>query len=123
MWLQTNYLPEIHGRDAGIWRRLKVIPWLAIFEGTADDTDLDQKLRQEAAGIFNWLVAGCLDWQRHRLDDPPQVIAETARYRATEALRSRLRTGGAVTKGVYWTSRRQRGVLLIRQLGRKAACR
>jgi putative DNA primase/helicase len=33
MWLQTNYLPEIQGRDRGIWRRVQVVPWVAVFGG------------------------------------------------------------------------------------------
>jgi putative DNA primase/helicase len=84
MWLQTNYLPEIQGRDGGIWRRIRVVPWVVTFDADRQDTDLDEKLEDEAAGILNWLIAGCLDWQVDGLSEPDDVITATAIYRAAQ---------------------------------------
>jgi putative DNA primase/helicase len=113
LWMQTNYLPEIHGRDAGIWRRIKVVPWVAKFEGAAQDIDLDAKLRSEAAGILNWLIEGCLEWQRSGLQESPQVVAATAQYRNTEDVLGRCAddTGLIFTNGLQITAKKLRDTL------------
>ena len=90
LWLQTNYLPEIQGRDGGIWSRIRVVPWNATFRGTpVEDTNLDDKLQNEGPGILNWLIEGCLRWQAYGLDEPREVVAATAHYRKSEDLLGR----------------------------------
>ena len=84
LWLQTNYLPEITGRDAGIWRRIRVVKWVSRFEGPSDDQHLGDTLADEAPGILRWLVEGCLAWQRSGLAEPDAVVRETLAYRARE---------------------------------------
>lgn len=108
MWLQTNYLPEINGRDAGIWRRIDVVPWVASFEGGRQDTDLDDKLRREAPGILNWLITGCLQWQQEGLAPSDEVVNVTARYRAAEDVLGRYATdiGLTFTKGLHITAQK-----------------
>jgi putative DNA primase/helicase len=88
LWLQTNYLPEIHGRDQGIWRRIRLVPWEIEFTDDKDP-DLDQKLRDEAPGILNWLVEGALAYQEEGLDMPPAVEIATADYRGSEDILAR----------------------------------
>jgi putative DNA primase/helicase len=87
LWLQTNYLPEIAGRDTGIWRRIRVIKWVATFAPAEED--LDATFRAEAPGILRWLVEGYLDWQRDGLMEPEAVIRETLAYRKSEDTFSR----------------------------------
>ena len=84
LWLCTNFLPEITGRDTGIWRRIKVVPWLQTFTGKDSDKKLDEKLRAEAPGILRWLVQGCLDWQKHGLEEPEAVKRASLDYRDAE---------------------------------------
>lgn len=84
LWLQTNHLPEISGRDAGIWRRVRVVKWVSHFTGKDQDPDLDAKLEAEAPGILRWLVEGCLAWQEHGLAEPEAVIRDTLEYREAE---------------------------------------
>ena len=43
LWLQTNYLPEIHGSDTGMWSRIRVNPWTVTFDGHASG-DLDAEI-------------------------------------------------------------------------------
>ena len=38
-------------------------------------------MRQEAPGILNRLVAGCLEWQKHGLRPPEKVTLATDEYR------------------------------------------
>jgi putative DNA primase/helicase len=83
LWLQTNYLPEIAGRDRAIWSRVKVVPWEGNFEGSRE-RDLDSTLANEAPGILAWLVRGCLAWRRNGLAEPESVIRATLAYRQKE---------------------------------------
>ena len=87
LWLQTNHLPAIAGRDVGIWRRIRVIRWVTTFPSAKED--LDATFRAEASGILRWLVDGCLDWQRHGLAEPEAVIREGLAYRQAEDIFSR----------------------------------
>ncbi|MGK7312555.1 MAG: phage/plasmid primase, P4 family [Candidatus Longimicrobiales bacterium M2_2A_002] len=84
LWLLTNHLPEIQGRDAGIWRRIRVVEWVAHFRGAEADTALDEKLAAEAPGVLRWIVEGCLAWQEHGLDEPEAVVRATLAYRHSE---------------------------------------
>jgi putative DNA primase/helicase len=89
LWLQTNHLPEITGRDTGIWRRIRVVKWERTFSDQDQDRDLDATLAAEAPGILRWLVQGCLDWQREGLKEPEAVIRATLEYRRREDVLSR----------------------------------
>ncbi|MCF8567729.1 phage/plasmid primase, P4 family [Alicyclobacillus tolerans] len=90
-WMATNHRPQIRGRDLGIWRRIKMIPFKVTFvEDELDvlpplklpkDKKLPKKLKQEVSGILNWLIAGCMAWQQEGLNDPPEVIEATNEYK------------------------------------------
>lgn len=84
LWLQTNHLPQIGGRDRGIWSRIRVVKWQTTFDDREQDRDLDSKLANEAAGILAWLVQGCLQWQRDGLAEPAAVVGDTLAYRQAE---------------------------------------
>jgi len=92
LWLQTNHLPEIGGRDTGIWSRIRVVRWENTFEGADQEQDLDDVLASEGTGILRWLVKGCLQWQEHGLDEPEKVVRDTLAYRQAEDVLSRFRT-------------------------------
>ena len=89
LWLQTNHLPEISGRDVGIWSRIRVVKWVTTFSEQEQDRTLDGTLAGEASGILKWLVEGCLEWQRVGLAEPEAVIRETLAYRQAEDVFSR----------------------------------
>jgi len=84
LWLQTNHLPEIGGRDVGIWRRIRVVRWMTTFAERDQDRTLDDTLAGEAPGILRWLVEGCREWQEHGLAEPEAVIRDTLAYRRAE---------------------------------------
>lgn len=92
LWLQTNHLPTISGRDTGIWRRIRVVKWERTFTGQREDPDLNAKLVDEAPGILAWLVEGCRQWQEHGLDEPEAVVRETLAYREAEDTFSRFQS-------------------------------
>ncbi|MEY8689605.1 MAG: phage/plasmid primase, P4 family [Leptothrix sp. (in: b-proteobacteria)] len=80
--LTGNHKPYISGTDRGIWRRVRLVPFEASFEGRADP-DLTTKLRLESPHILAWLVQGCQDWEKISLRETPKKISEsTEEYRA-----------------------------------------
>lgn len=83
LWLQTNYLPEIAGRDRGVWSRIRVVQWESNF-GRSRDRDRDATLASEAPGVLAWPVRGCLAWQRDGLTEPEAVIRAALAYRQAE---------------------------------------
>ena len=68
-------------RSKGIWRRVRLIPFEATFEGASDDKDMEQKLKKELPQILGWAVKGCLEWQRDGLTPPEEVEQATKAYR------------------------------------------
>jgi putative DNA primase/helicase len=80
--LATNHKPTIRGTDHGIWRRIRLVPFVVTIPDTEQDKQLTQKLRGEWPMILRWAVAGCLDWQRNGLQAPDEVLQATEEYRA-----------------------------------------
>ena len=81
-FLCTNHKPEIRGNDAGIWRRIRLIPFTETIAPAEQDKRLPTKLRSELPGILAWAVEGCLEWQRDGLKAPEEVRKATGAYRS-----------------------------------------
>jgi len=83
LWVATNSEPTITGTDEAIWRRIQKIPFNLRLESGQVDKELLEKLKKEASGILNWLLAGCLQWQaKGDLAPPDEVKNATNAYRA-----------------------------------------
>ncbi|MDB3911988.1 primase-like DNA-binding domain-containing protein [Paracoccaceae bacterium] len=65
----------MQGRDHGIFRRLRVIPFNKKFAPDQQDKMLADRLETELSGIMNWAIEGCLKWQADGLN-PPQIILD-----------------------------------------------
>ena len=84
LWFQANHLPTAKDASNGFWRRIRIVPFKARFEGKAIDSLLREKLLKERDGIFAWLVEGArLYLSEKGLGELPQAVAE-----ATEDYRS-----------------------------------
>lgn len=81
LFMAVNQKPNVRGRDEGIWRRIKLIPFAVTIPEDERDRKLLEKLFDEAPGILAWLVQGCLSWQKIGLAVPPEVQAATMEYR------------------------------------------
>ena len=82
LWMGTNHKPIIRGTDTGIWRRIRLIPFLVQIPENKVDKQLKHKLRQEYPAILNWAVDGCLLWKREGLK-PPKIVEESIKdYRS-----------------------------------------
>jgi putative DNA primase/helicase len=85
LWISVNDRPTAADTSDGFWSRMKAIPFLASFRGREDE-GLELRLESELAGIFNWALAGCLEWQRIGLAEPRKVTEATEEYRADQDL-------------------------------------
>ena len=80
--LATNHRPIVKGMDMGIWRRMRLVPFLASFDETMADPDLGNKLMAEMPAILRWAVDGAQLWQKQRLGIPTAVREATMSYRS-----------------------------------------
>lgn len=81
IWIATNHKPVIRGTDAGIWRRIKLIPFEVTIPKEKVDKTLKYKLRKEFPQILRWAVDGCIMWQQEGIDDPKVVVEATKEYK------------------------------------------
>lgn len=82
--LCVNHKPKILDTTHAFWRRIKVIPFERKFSGEKRDNKLLDKLKNEAPGMLNWAIQGCLKWQTEGLKSPDIITAATKEYRTEE---------------------------------------
>jgi putative DNA primase/helicase len=81
IFMATNHKPVIKGTDYGIWRRIKLIPFTTRIPEEKQDKHLEEKLREEASGILNWLLEGTMRWRREGMNAPQDILNATDEYR------------------------------------------
>lgn len=83
LFMIGNNTPRFEGGvDEAMRRRLQMIPFIVkILE---PDNEFANKLKAEWPGILQWMIDGCLEWQRTGLTPPPTVLAATSEYLAEE---------------------------------------
>lgn len=87
LFMHTNNTPPIRNNDQAIWKRIRLIPWLAKFEGKGEilKHELDARFATEFSGILAWLVEGAQKWLVAGALDEPKVIQDaTEQYRQDE---------------------------------------
>jgi putative DNA primase/helicase len=81
----SNHKPNVQGRDEGIWRRIRLVPWTVTIPADERDEGLAVKLQAEAPGILRWIVEGARRFHdAGKLQPPEVVLAATAAYRDDE---------------------------------------
>jgi putative DNA primase/helicase len=80
LWMVTNNRPAVRENTHAVWRRIRLIPFEITIPEDRQDKHLVDKLREEWPGILNWMIAGCLEWQRSGLQAPEVVESATRRY-------------------------------------------
>ncbi|MBM9514716.1 DNA primase family protein [Desulfogranum marinum] len=79
--MATNHKPNIKGKDFGMWRRVRLVPFEVTIPPHEQDRDLEEKLNAELPGILAWAVRGCLDWKKNGLGLPKVIADATNEYR------------------------------------------
>lgn len=82
--LYTNHLPRVGAMDAGIWRRLIVIPFNATIEGDTDVKNYADYLYTHAGGaILSWIMDGArlIHAEDYKLTPPALVQSASQAYR------------------------------------------
>jgi len=81
--LATNHKPVVKGTDEGIWRRMRLIPFLASFTAANRDPKMEAKLKAEAPAILRWMVQGSQLWKVYGLGMPEAIRDATSHYRTS----------------------------------------
>ena len=89
MFISTNYEPTFQGSDDGMRRRIKVFKFLKDFVNDPAlrdqrDPHLTEKLEEESAGIFNWLLEGYRKAQMYGVESPEIVRRDSMAYADTQ---------------------------------------
>lgn len=82
LFIAGNHKPVIRGRDNGIWRRIRLIPFETVLAKAQQDPKLQEKLRSELPGILNWAIKGCKDWQKQGLAESKTITEAVKSYRS-----------------------------------------
>jgi putative DNA primase/helicase len=75
-----NHRPTLSTVDEAIRARLNLLPFEVVIPAGERDTKLPTKLRAEWPGILQWMVDGCVEWQRDGLRPPECVRLATEDY-------------------------------------------
>lgn len=81
IWMAANHKPVVRGTDHAIWRRIRLIPFVAQLQPGERDDHLLDKLTAELPGILNWALEGARQWCKDGLRPPVAVINATTEYR------------------------------------------
>lgn len=73
-WLFINHKPQVEDDSFGFWRRVRLIPFERTFAQQEQNQNLLSELKEESAGILNWLIEGCLMWQSEGLRPVPEKV-------------------------------------------------
>jgi putative DNA primase/helicase len=79
-----NHKPSLRSVDEAMRRRLYLIPFNVTIPPEERDKHLADKLKAEWPGILQWMIDGCLKWQREGLSPPQSVTNATAEYLQSE---------------------------------------
>ena len=81
LFIAGNHKPTVRGRDEGIWRRIRLVPFVVTIPQAQRDKHLQDKLFKELPGILNWAIQGCTAWQKSGLAQPAVVTDAVNSYR------------------------------------------
>jgi putative DNA primase/helicase len=79
-----NHKPALLIVDEAIRRRFHLVPFRQTIPPEERDPNLTDKLKAEWPGILQWMIDGCLAWQRDGLNPPAAVREATKEYLEAE---------------------------------------
>lgn len=78
IFMTANFMPFAEAQDAGMWRRIRVIPFERQFSADEINPHMTEELLDEASGILNLLLAGLADYQAGGLNPPEKALNATS---------------------------------------------
>jgi putative DNA primase/helicase len=84
LMISGNHRPGLNSVNFAIRRRVNMLPFTVTISEEQRDKDLTAKLKAEWPGILQWMIEGCLEWQRIGLKPPKVVTDATDDYLETE---------------------------------------
>lgn len=78
--LNTNYLPTITDNTIFKSGRVRVVSFSKHFEEKEQNKRLKDDLREESAGILNWMIEGLYSYRREGLTPPAAIQNSTEEY-------------------------------------------
>ena len=78
--ISANHKPQLRSVDVAMRRRMHLILFLVTIPPEKRDNELKAKLKDEGPGILQWLIEGCLEYQRIGLAPPASVVEATDEY-------------------------------------------
>jgi len=103
MWISGNYKPRVTGTDHGIWRRLKIVPFLAQIskDKIKPTSEIEREFFENRSSILSWAIDGAIEWYKNRLGGCQAVDNATAMYRKEEDTVERFIQDRCVVGGTY----------------------
>jgi putative DNA primase/helicase len=105
--LVTNHAPKVDPDDDAMWRRIHVIPMVCQVPKHLRDPKVKAHLRDPAAAgpaILQWLLKGCLAWQREGLKIPAVVQQATDEYRDSQDSFADFVSDRCILESAAWVS-------------------
>jgi putative DNA primase/helicase len=84
LMIAGNHKPGLRSVDEAIRRRFHLLPFDVTIPLQERDAHLGDRLRQEWPGILQWMIEGCVAWQKRGLEPPATVRAATSAYLEAE---------------------------------------
>jgi putative DNA primase/helicase len=84
IWWIFNHKPKIKDATDSLWDRFHLIPCEERIPFEEQDKRITGKLTKELPGIFNWAIAGLIEYQKIGLFAPASVKDATSEYRRSE---------------------------------------
>jgi putative DNA primase/helicase len=85
LFIAGNHKPGLRSVDKAIARRMNIIPFAVTIPDAEKIKDLAEiLLKDEGPGILQWMIKGCLDWQKNGLAPPDAVTVATKKYLADQ---------------------------------------
>lgn len=76
----SNFRPSLKSTGEEIRRRIHFVDFPETIPESERDYDLDKKLEAEYPAILQWMIDGCMEWQRMGLAKPESVRKATGAY-------------------------------------------
>jgi putative DNA primase/helicase len=80
LFIAGNHTPGLRSVDEAIRRRFKLVLFAVTIPAEERDPQLPERLAAEGGGILNWMIEGCLEWQKHGLGECRVVQEATSAY-------------------------------------------